>query len=703
MKAALSKGPILPKYKKKFDAELTVYYDFGHCLHQGRVRLHGDWKDHIDFLEGGKFTQSLDVSLTNGTIANFTKFKLLLPSTRNGPNEIILTNLLRGLQFIAPKTSFVNVDVNTQASLMLIQEKTEKELLQGMNIKEGPLFEGDESYLFSNFDGYSHYELIDISLSKMTNSQWANASYGSADISLSAFNMLQRAYINFAAIAPKNNYSLDWSLLANGDQSLVSKWATYEILLFAAQASHGLIPHNRKFYFNTFYSGFEPIYWDGEPRSLLGEWMRIKPNFKYYPHLQESHFDDLLSQIQQIDIEDFVTLVGKENILDTPLAKKIINDISAKINILKDEFLLFHHTADTSLIDAGKFSKITVNNFLENLNSALPKSNYMTFFDNDNDNDNDNGSKEYFNANICSQNPTECLNQNISFAEVGNLLENKVLNLNNVSQRFFILPGSRNNIENIQSLVFALNTIQVRGSASASISFDPLQNILKIILNTPDDWVLIFNSNLKNTYIDVSSNFYIDSFIRPPEKEINNGGLPGCVSIFNSSFENTKIIAKHNSQSCEDTINIINGQGNISEINISNAMSDGLDIDFSNLHIKSLIVEQSGNDCADFSKGEYVLTYVNLSKCGDKAISIGEQSTVTIKKLLIDTSNVGIASKDSSVTSIQNSSLQNVDVCLDVYQKKQEYFGSSVHLNKFQCDSLNISKDIHSNISYHEF
>ena len=197
MKATLNNGPILPEYKKRFDAEIKTYYQFGSCIHEGRVRLHGDWKDHIDFIEGGKFIQSLDVSLSNGSIANFVKFKLLLPETRNGTNEIILTHLLRYLNFVAPRTSLVEVSVSGISSTMLIQEKDEKELLEGMNIKEGPLFEGDETFLFSNFGDFKHLELKDISLSKMTNKQWAQSSNEAANISLKAFSMLQKAYLKF--------------------------------------------------------------------------------------------------------------------------------------------------------------------------------------------------------------------------------------------------------------------------------------------------------------------------------------------------------------------------------------------------------------------------------------------------------------------------------------------------------------------------
>ena len=43
----------------------------------------------------------------------------------------------------------------------------------------------------------------------------------------------------------------------------------------------------------------------------------------------------------------------------------------------------------------------------------------------------------------------------------------------------------------------------------------------------------------------------------------------------------------------------------------------------------------------------YIIDEVDLIKCGDKGASIGEKSTMQIKKLNIDKAKVGIASKDS--------------------------------------------------------
>ena len=71
------------------------------------IRQNGDRTDHVKFVENGSI-QSLDVKLKDGNIINATRFKLLIPETRYGKNEILATLILRKLGFMAPETFEVN-------------------------------------------------------------------------------------------------------------------------------------------------------------------------------------------------------------------------------------------------------------------------------------------------------------------------------------------------------------------------------------------------------------------------------------------------------------------------------------------------------------------------------------------------------------------------------------------------------------------
>ena len=71
------------------------------------------------------------------------------PKTRgNLKDEIFLTELLRNLNYLAPRTIKVNTRINKANSDMIFQEKAAKELLEFNNRREGPILEGDERFFF---------------------------------------------------------------------------------------------------------------------------------------------------------------------------------------------------------------------------------------------------------------------------------------------------------------------------------------------------------------------------------------------------------------------------------------------------------------------------------------------------------------------------------------------------------------------------
>ena len=128
----------------------------------------------------------------------------------------------------------------------------------------------------------------------------------------------------------------------------------------------------------------------------------------------------------------------------------------------------------------------------------------------------------------------------------------------------------------------------------------------------------------------------------------------------------------------EDAFNCIRCSGNISDIEVRNAVSDGVDIDFSDLELGSVVVLASGNDCVDVSSGKYLIHELKAEACGDKALSIGEASQMSVRNLQVTRASIGIAIKDSSVLYRPENyrDLFNfVDVITDfaTYNKKQEY------------------------------
>ena len=146
----------------------------------------------------------------------------------------------------------------------------------------------------------------------------------------------------------------------------------------------------------------------------------------------------------------------------------------------------------------------------------------------------------------------------------------------------------------------------------------------------------------------------------------------------NSSTEKKNVKINSNNSSCEDTVNLINVQGSFKEINKKDSFSDGLDVDFSKVEIDKIDIFSSKNDCVDFSAGNYKLNKLNLINCGDKGLSVGEKSFVQLNEIIVENSDIGIASKDSSVTRLENAYLKNLKTCVSAYNKKQEFYGGLV-------------------------
>ena len=103
------------------------------------------------------------------------------------------------------------------------------------------------------------------------------------------------------------------------------------------------------------------------------------------------------------------------------------------------------------------------------------------------------------------------------------------------------------------------------------------------------------------------------------------------------------------------------------------------------IKINYINVISAGNDCVDLSFGKYEIEEININDCGDKAISVGEKSKLLINKLNVLNSKIGIASKDSSKTKLENGYFKHLDTCLSAYNKKQEFIGGFIEINNFDC------------------
>ena len=183
-------------------------------------------------------------------------------------------------------------------------------------------------------------------------------------------------------------------------------------------------------------------------------------------------------------------------------------------------------------------------------------------------------------------------------------------------------------------------------------------------------------------------------------ERMDQSSLTGCITFLDSYIKNIDIFIKD--AQCEDAVNFIRSKGKINNIEIYNSKSDAVDMDFSDLKINSIKIDRAGNDCVDVSFGKYIFKKIELNKCGDKGVSVGEISNVKIIYSLISNSQTAIATKDSSVSKINEIRSINNNVCIENFNKKKEFNGGITYINNDISDTCidNIKIDEYSKIIF---
>ena len=265
------------RYKKKFTSKVSVEFEGGIiCDFSAKIRIHGDLDDHILFESRGVIS-SMDIVLQNGSINSIIGFKLFLPPTREGDNEIIATTLLSNLGFLSPKTFYVPVELNGFDMKFIFQEKIRKEMLESNQLRESAIYEGDERWSFLDWDTFEklnpHPSLME--LARMSNGKWSTKGNIHQDISIEGLKIINQIYLR-QANSLLFSHQLDivdfeYSLVPNFDNHIRERHEAFEALQFALSAEHGLSTDESRYYFDPFYKDFIPIYYDGEVRILREE------------------------------------------------------------------------------------------------------------------------------------------------------------------------------------------------------------------------------------------------------------------------------------------------------------------------------------------------------------------------------------------------------------------------------------------------
>lgn len=642
---------INPKYKDEFKAKIKVSYKNKiNCESNAEIRISGDWNDHVDKIN---LLASLDIKLETGNILGITRFKLFLPETRNGDNEIVVTTMLEELGFLSPRSFYVNVGMNNHNnnflySKYIFQEKLSKEMIEFNGYREAPLLETNEEFMWndvvnSSFNSSANSHLF---ISKPLNNGWSEKGLSQSKITLEGLELFNKAIFNSYNPYSQVNYAY---IGKNQDYFYMFDAANIALL-----AEHGLSTHQRRFYFNKLEDQFYPIYYDGNSNFLELGHIRWKNDYEDLSNLYKGA-KSLLENLS-FNTESFHQKLNSRG-------------LSYDFNFSYNLYLKFIHNLEI-ISQKNTDSSPVYKNFYEN-NSTIIYPEYFKyiFFDDE---------KEK--VEICDFNLNNCI-------ELDKKIENLDLFKNtleiNENKGFLAGKSKESFLDNLvkkESNILNINEIKIEFFGNPYYEIDFNEKILNVVINEKIQKIKISGpGNLDYWNIKVSSNLNTSVSIDRLDKNL----LTGCLTIYNLNLNNVNL--EVDNLHCEDSVNIINSNGTLNVVEVKNSKSDAVDIDFSKIHINNLIINKAGNDCLDLSGGTYKILEYKADNCNDKGISIGEKTNVNILNTEINTALVGVGIKDSSVANFEKVSVENASLCIASYRKKQEFGPSFIKIKKLDC------------------
>ena len=149
---------------------------------------------------------------------------------------------------------------------------------------------------------------------------------------------------------------------------------------------------------------------------------------------------------------------------------------------------------------------------------------------------------------------------------------------------------------------------------------------------------------------------------------------PGQLNIHDvKSFQLDHCYISNNSIG-DDAVHIAYSHGEIQHCTFKNTAFDALDMDISDVKVSNSKFFNIGNDALDLMNSEIMINNVNISGSGDKCISVGEASNVTVKNSQLDNCQIGIAVKDQSIAHIENIQFTIKDGnAIALYRKNPRY------------------------------
>ena len=640
-----------PYQKKWIDSIFIISLGDKFCKYKSQIKLVGDGSDHLSF-NSNLINHSIKLRLIDSNIDGNVTFRIFIPRSRLGDNELFGAMIYKKMGFLSPKTSRINIGINGNLGSYIIQEEINKEFLESNQRSEGPLFEGIEIFGIQQ----------PISLARVTNGEWGVKSNEASLITAYSLNKLNNIYLQSSSITdyPLNIWSQEDGLI---DKKSTGVLQEFYALSHSINGVHGLTRDDSRFYFNSIYGRFEPIYYDQEIS------IQEDLKFKSIDQNTKNGLNNIKAKLANLNKDIlFKDLVERGFISGRAYFEEILNKLNKNINLLEQL-----KVADNKYLPVGQ----------KELNEYLYNKEYFDELINIDVNN-------FSMVKICGENIDTCSFKKIDPNQLGSIFKQNIMFDGIRHSLFYGLVGPA--VKDYPISIFSLNSMLIEGKAylkytdNLRIYIDRIKKVIRIENKESSQSIgrAIFHSGVLSDW-DIS---YIgpknSNFIKPTSRFSKNG-LTGCLNFHDIKINFIDI--KLENSFCEDGVHFMRVKGSVDNLTIKRSISDAVDIDFSEIEINFVDIKNATNDCIDLSSGKYKINKIIAHTCGDKGISVGENTIFKNSSLKLDNVLFGVVSKDSSLVELKSGSINSRGACGSAYRKKQEFNGAKIYMNDVVCQN----------------
>ena len=708
------------------------------------IRLKGDWTDHVTDVKKWSLRVAMD---QEKTINGMRKFSFQHPKVRNYAWEWLFQKAIKKEGLIGIRYDFVDLNLRVGSKeeyeeiplgIMAREEAFDKILLESNRRREGIILSFDESYYWKDIE-----QNIDLGLEEV---KTENKLFRIDSSPIRLYNenrILQDPNLKQQFETAKDLLDgFRQSKLQVSEAFDIDKLTSYVALLNLFGGLHGLGFINLKFYYNPITSKLEPIAFDSNSgnklrgvvnfhlsgkdpvyREKLAEKLLYYSSSEYVNSLIEEHSEELQDILANLNTEfttgldtsilEFNSNIIKrhinpstslindfENFDGERLTLKVYNSSAFDVHItglehqdgkhlddMKEEIVIA--PAETKMVDI-RLKDAFVNAFVSKKNKEsefrFPKDIAklrLTYVLSGIDMESKAAVRSYGWSGGLGEKVADIKNARapnftkFSFVQIDEELRKVSIEAgDHTLNKTLIVP------ENYELHIEKGANIDLVDHASL-ISHSPIYS-----MGTAQLPVQFFSSDGTGGGIFVNGAHKESRVDHTIFSNLSNPGdshwqLSGAVNFHESDVIITESVFEKNR--CEDALNIIRSTFTMDRSVFKDTRSDSFDGDFVEGSITNSEFTASGNDGVDVSGSSIYLENITINNPSDKAVSAGEASNLTGKKIRVIGGEIGIVSKDLSTVEISDVTIEFTRLGFSAFQKKSE-FG----VGKIRIDDLKI-------------